>query len=78
MLLLTDRAIHRAGRRFWRRRFGVLVASYPIGTVAVGYAGGELRIDGEPFSVNPAGFQVGPRVGSGKDVELLMEAGSKG
>jgi hypothetical protein len=77
VLLLTDRAIHVAGRRFWRRRFRVLLASYPIGTVAVGYAGGELRIDGEPFYVNPAGFQVGPRVGSGKDVELFMEAGSK-
>ena len=38
--LLTDRAIHVARRTFWRRRFGRLLASYPIGTVPVCYAGG--------------------------------------
>lgn len=77
MLLLTDRAIYVAGRKFWRRRFRALLASYPIGTVPVRYDGGELWIDEEPFYLNPVGFQMGGAVGSGTDVELFVEAGNK-
>jgi hypothetical protein len=77
VLLLTDRAIHVVGRRFWRRRFRALLASYPIGTVPVRYAGGELWIDEVPFYLNPVGFQMGERVGLDADVDLFVGAGNK-
>jgi hypothetical protein len=77
VLLLTDRAIHVAGRRFWRRRFRVLFVSYPLGTVSVRYVGdGELRVGEDAFFLNPAGFQMGGVVGSAADIELFVAAGS--
>ena len=49
VLLLSDQAIHVAGRRFWRRRFRVLLASCPLARCRLAWSAGELRIDGEPF-----------------------------
>jgi hypothetical protein len=79
VLLLTDRAIHVAGRRFWTRRFRTLYASYPIGSVPVGYAHGKLSIDGHAFYLNPGGFQLkGVIVGNATDVGLFLQAGATG
>ncbi len=74
VLLLTDRALLVAGRRFWRRRFRALLASFPLGSVSVRYADGELWIEEESFYLNPAGFQMGGRVGSATDIELFVGA----
>ena len=75
VLLLTDRAIHVAGRHFWRRRFRVLLGSFPLGTVSVRSSTGELWIDEEPFYLNPSGYQMGGAVGSATDIELFVRAG---
>jgi len=55
-ILVTDRAIHAAGRHFWRWRTGVLLASFPLGTVPIRYAGGQLGIGEETFYVYWSGF----------------------
>ena len=78
VLLLTDRAIHVAGRRFWARRFRTLYASYPIGSVPVGYADGALSIDGHAFYLNPAGYQLKGVIGTATDVDLFLQAGATG
>ncbi len=75
VLLLTDRAIHVAGRQFWRRRFRVLLGSFPLGTVSVRYASGELWIHEQSFYLNPSGYQLGGAVGSATDIELIVRAG---
>jgi len=76
VLLLTDRALHVAGRRFWAPRFRTLYASYPIGSVPVGYAHGALSIDGHAFYLNPAGFQLKGVIGTATDVDLFVQAGA--
>lgn len=76
MLLLTDRAIHVVGRHFSRRLFRVLLASFPLGTVPIRYAAGELWIGEETFDVNWSGFQMGGDVGSTLDIDLFVEAGA--
>ena len=74
VLLLTDRAIHIAGRRFWRRRFRVLLASVPLGTVVVRHDAGALWIGEEPFYLNPSGLQMGGVIGSSTDIDLFVAA----
>jgi hypothetical protein len=76
ILLLTDRAVHVVGRRFWRRRFRSLLVTFPLGTVAIRYDSGELRLDDDKFYVNISGFQLGGDVGSTTDIELFVEAGA--
>jgi hypothetical protein len=76
VLLLTDRAIHVAGRRFWRRRFRVLLGTFPLGTVVVRHDAGALWIGEEPFYPNPSGLQMGGVIGSSTDIELFVEASS--
>jgi hypothetical protein len=67
-----------AGRRFWARRFRTLYASYPIGSVPVGYADGALSIDGHAFYLNPAGYQLKGVIGTATDVDLFLQAGATG
>jgi len=74
VLLLTDRAIHVATRRFWKRRFKGLLVSYPIGTVPITVAGSELRIGEESYFLNPPGYQLGGNSGTTQDVRLFLGA----
>jgi hypothetical protein len=76
VLLLTDRAIHVAGRHFWRRRFRVSLGSFPLGTVVVRHDGGALWIGEESFYLNPSGLQMGGVIGSSTDIKLFVEASS--
>jgi hypothetical protein len=76
VLLLIDRAILVAGRRFWRRRFRALLASHPIGSVPVIAGDGYLTIGDDRFYLNPAGFQLVGVVGTATDVELFLAAGA--
>jgi hypothetical protein len=75
VLLLTDTSIHVARRRFWKRRFKALEASYPVGGVRVTAEGNGLRIGDQVFFPNWTGFQLGGAVGGPHDVQLLLEAG---
>jgi hypothetical protein len=76
VLLLTDRAILVAGRRFWRRRFRALLVSYPIGSVPVVAGEGVLTIGDDQFFLSPTGFQLVGAVGTATDVALFLEAGA--
>jgi len=76
VLLLTDRAIHVAGRKFWRRRFRVVLATIPVGTVPVSWDGRSLVIGDTRYYLNPAGFQLGGVVGTSVDLDMFLAAGS--
>jgi hypothetical protein len=76
VLLLTDRSVHVTSRKFSRRRYKKLVASYPLHTVAVTLHAGALHIADQPFYVNPPGFQLGGVIGTQEDVKLLLGASS--
>ena len=75
VLLLTDRAIHVATRKFWKRRFKALLVSYPTGTVSVRATGIELWIGDESFFLNPSGYQMGGNIGTAQDVRLFVDSG---
>jgi len=76
VLLLTDRSLHVTSRKFSRRRYKKLVASYPLHTVAVTWHNGALHIADQTFFVNPPGFQLGGVIGTEQDLKLLLAASS--
>ena len=75
VLLVTYRAIHIAGRHFWRWRFGVLLACC---TVPIRYVTRRPGSGEETFHVNWSGFQVGSDAKTTLDIDLFVEAGVNG
>jgi hypothetical protein len=74
ILLLTDRSIHIAARKFSRRRYKKLIMSYPRRGVAVTWDEKALRIADRHYYLNPAGYQLGGVIGTEQDVELFLGA----
>jgi hypothetical protein len=74
ILLLTDRSLHLAARKFTRRRFKKLVVSYPLHSVTVTWDKTALQIGEQHYYLNPAGYQLGGVIGTEQDVELFLAA----
>jgi hypothetical protein len=67
-------SIHVATRRFSRRRYKKLVATYPRHGVTVTWDKTALRIGDQHYYLNPAGYQLGGAIGTEQDVELFLAA----
>jgi hypothetical protein len=73
ILLLTDRAIHIATRKFTKRRFKKLIVSYPLHTVPVSWDDKALHIGDRQIYLNGAGFQLGGLIGTQQDMTLFLD-----
>lgn len=76
ILLLADTSIHLTSRKFWRRRLKAVLASYRLGTVTVTTDGDAIVVGDQELYFNPLG--VGAGIGSGEDLQLLLDASAPG
>ena len=78
VLLVTDKNIHVARRKFWKPSYRGVDASYPLRTVPVRREGNGIRVADRVYYPNWTGFQAGGArgvVGSAEDLRLLLAAG---
>lgn len=77
VLLLTDRNIHVARRKFWKTSYRGVDASYPVRSVPIRREGNGIRVADKVYYPNWTGFQTGGArgvVGTVEDLQLLLAA----